>query len=82
LRHILSDPSSPFTNLIERLVSKPWIKFVGEKAKNIPIKERKDIMSIKSDSFILAFDLPDFKQEEIEAILSQKRRNRFKSKHR
>jgi HSP20 family molecular chaperone IbpA len=40
------------------------------KTKNIPIKERKDTISKKSDSFRLAFDLPGFKQEEIQVILA------------
>lgn len=73
LKRILSekiDPSSPFTNLIERIVSKPWISFFGEKTKNIAIKERENTTRKKSLTFRLAFDLPGFRPEEIQVVLS------------
>jgi len=72
LKCILSkfvDSSSPLNNLIQRLVTKPWISLIGEKTRSVAIKERKDTKS-KSQTFRLAFDLPGFKQEEIDVVLS------------
>ena len=64
------DQSSALKPLIDRWMSKPWIALFGESSVNIPIKERKEVKSLKDGMFRMAFDLPGFKSEDIHIIAS------------
>ena len=63
------NPSSPLKSLIDRWISKSWISYAGESTKNLQIKERQSTTPLKDGMFRMAFDLPGFKSEDIQAVI-------------
>ena len=70
---LIGEQSSALKPLLQRMINKSWLEFVGQPSKSIQIKERKHIKSLREGMFRTAYDLKGFKPEDIQIIVSNDR---------